>query len=47
MTAVDPILVEVGEAPISVTVASTGLVLSIASGTVGPAGAQGPTGAPA
>ncbi len=45
MTAVDPILVEVGEAPISVTVASTGLVLSIASGTVGPTGAQGPTGA--
>ena len=45
MTAVDPIVVEVGEAPISVTVASTGLVLSVASGTVGPAGPKGDTGA--
>jgi hypothetical protein len=45
VTAVDPIVVEVGEAPISVTVASTGLVLSVASGTVGPAGPKGDTGA--
>lgn len=45
MTAVDPITVELSSAPITVTVASTGLVLSVASGTVGPAGAQGPAGA--
>ena len=45
MTAVDPITIELTSAPISVTVASTGLVLSVATGTVGPAGAQGPAGA--
>jgi hypothetical protein len=45
VTAVDPITVEVGSAPITVTVATTGLVLSIASGTVGPAGPKGDTGA--
>jgi len=44
VTAQDPIVVEVGSAPITVTVASTGLVLSVATGTVGPAGAQGPAG---
>lgn len=44
MTAVDPILIEVTEAPISVTVASTGLVLTVATGTVGPAGATGAAG---
>ena len=44
MTAVDPITVEVSSAPITCTVASTGLVLSIASGTVGPAGAAGAAG---
>lgn len=44
MTAVDPILVEVGSAPITVEVASTGLVLSVASGTVGPAGPKGDAG---
>jgi len=45
VTAVDPILVEVTSAPITATVASTGLVLSIASGTVGVAGPKGDTGA--
>lgn len=45
MTAVNPITVELTSAPITVTVASTGLVLSIASGTVGPAGPKGDTGA--
>lgn len=44
MTAVDPILVELTSAPITATVASTGLVLSIASGTVGVAGPKGDTG---
>ena len=44
MTAQDPIVVEVGSAPITVTVASTGLVLSVATGTVGPAGPKGDDG---
>ena len=44
MTAADPIVVEVGSAPITVTVASTGLVLSVATGTVGPAGPKGDAG---